>query len=170
MFEDQQSLSQLWPRKDSMSLWLTEERKVSSSSSEKQICLLSVTDSFLVFLRVCPASGSSWFSWALCGNFGVGGGTKEDRVHGRRGAGAVRWAGFWFAMWTGFWGKAGTVSPSHIALMLKKWFEFRKIQSELNPPPVQGSEKGVVEVPDLLTSLWTTSPGSYQRPNSAPVR
>ena len=112
---DQQSGSQSWSRKDSMRLWLNEERKESSSSSEKQICLPvshSISVKFLrLFLEICPTSDpSSGFSRATEEPFeGV---DEVRRLAGRRG----------LAMF--FWGKdatvSSTVSPSHIALMLRK--------------------------------------------------
>ena len=80
-----------------MRLWLTEERKESSSSSEKQICLPtashSVSGKFLrVFLQICPTSHPSGFSRAKDEPLEVGGevGRVDGRVDGRvEGRGAL---------------------------------------------------------------------------------
>ena len=66
-----------------MRLWLKEERKLSSSSSEKQICLLSpLSGKFLRdFLQICPTSDPSGFSRATDEPLEVEG--EAGRVGGR---------------------------------------------------------------------------------------
>ena len=69
-----------------MRLWLTEERKESSSSSEKQICLPMASQSlsgkfFRVFLKICPTSHPSGLSWTKDEALEVGG--EVGKVEGR---------------------------------------------------------------------------------------
>ena len=72
-----------------MRLWLTEERKESSSSSEKQICLPTASHSvsgkvLRVFLQICPTSHPSGLSWTKDEALEVGG-----EMGGKVGRGAL---------------------------------------------------------------------------------
>ena len=128
--EYQMALSQTLSRKVSMSLWLKEERKESSSSSEKQICLPPLPSCFFserLFLLFSATAGfTSNPSWT--GR--LGGGKEVGQEGGEVGNNEAKGQPVFPFGDSSSWGKDAAPSPagspSQRALILRK----RRVEGE----------------------------------------
>ena len=170
----QMALSQTLSRKVSMSLWLKEERKESSSSSEKQICLPPLPSCFFserLFLLFSATAGfTSNPSWT--GR--LGGGKEAGQEGGEEGNNEAKGQPVFPFGDSSSWGKAAAPftagSPSQRALILRKKKSWRRKNMFYRScsSPVQGFEGDCVEIATLTTRLWATPLFPYQRLDCTP--